>query len=197
MKKLLFIFLALSLSLLIIPGKAAAYIGQCCSQTNPAYSCDSSSGPESCSGAPSEACSGDLYFTHTCVKRVVGGGGSAETFKPKECTSGMFVTPSNPGVITALGCIPSDPRFISFVLFQLLVGVGGGIALLLMLVGATFILTSRGNPEQVKRGKEVFVGALAGLLFIIFSTLLMELIGVDILGLFQGGGGGGPPGPKV
>jgi len=67
---------------------------------------------------------------------------------------------------------------------DIIIGVGGGIAFLLMIVGAAFILTSRGNPEAIARGKEVFVGALTGLLIMIFSVFLLELIGSDMLGLF-------------
>ena len=67
---------------------------------------------------------------------------------------------------------------------RILLGLGGGIAFLMMIIGAGFVLTSRGNPEAVNRGKEVFTGAIVGLLMMIFSTFLLELIGVDILGLF-------------
>ena len=85
---------------------------------------------------------------------------------------------------TALGCIPTNPSQFLMAAVRILLGLGGGIAFLMMIIGAGFVLTSRGNPEAVNRGKEVFTGAIVGLLMMIFSTFLLELIGVDIFGLF-------------
>ncbi len=82
---------------------------------------------------------------------------------------------------TALGCIPTDPQtFIGWVI-KLSLSAGGGIAFLMMSVGAFILMTSSGNPEQVKKGQEIVVGALTGLLFIIFSIFLLKVIGADIL----------------
>jgi hypothetical protein len=61
------------------------------------------------------------------------------------------------------------------------ISLGGGIAFLIMGVGAFLFITSQGNPEQLQKGKEMIVSAGAGLLFIIFSIFLLRLIGVDIL----------------
>jgi len=111
-----------------------------------------------------------------------------EPFKPTECPCPRAWTEKfceeNPPLETALGCIPTQPLgFISA--FQgVLVGMGGGIAFLMMIIGAAFVLTSQGNPERVKRGKEVFTGGIVGLLFIIFAVFILRLIGYDILGLF-------------
>lgn len=87
------------------------------------------------------------------------------------------------GVMTAIGCIPTEPpRFIAgFMKYAL--GFGGGVALLLMIFGSFGMVTSSGNPDAIKKGREQFVSALIGLLFIIFSTLFLQILGVDILGL--------------
>ena len=45
------------------------------------------------------------------------------------------------------------------------------------------MITSQGNPETVKKGQDQFSSAVIGLLFIIFSVLLLQFIGVDILSL--------------
>ncbi len=50
-----------------------------------------------------------------------------------------------------------------------------------MLFGAFQIMTSQGDPERLKAGKELIGSALAGLLMIIFSVFLLQLIGVQIL----------------
>jgi hypothetical protein len=111
----------------------------------------------------------------------------AEPFSPPTCgwcpPGDEEVCKKYPSIDTALGCIPTHPGAFLNTFLTILVFLGGGIAFLLMIIGSVFVLTSQGNPERVKRGKEVFVGALVGLLMIIFSTFLLELIGVDILGL--------------
>lgn len=86
------------------------------------------------------------------------------------------------GIKTALGCIPTDNpgSFVAWLL-RFAIGIGGGIAFILMLVGAFQIITSGGDPEKLKAGKELITSALMGLIMIIFSLFLLKLIGVDIL----------------
>lgn len=82
---------------------------------------------------------------------------------------------------TALGCIATDPQgFVSWLLGAV-IGIAGGIVFLLILYGGFQILTSTGDPEKLTNGKEIIVSAIAGLLMIIFSVLLLKIIGVDIL----------------
>lgn len=117
--------------------------------------------------------------------------GTGDYFQPSTCNT---CSPDDPGcdpddpamqgIETALGCIGTHPLIFTQHTYRILLGVGGGIAFLLMIIGAFFVLSSQGDPERVKRGKEVFVGALVGLLIMIFSVFLLNLIGVDILGLF-------------
>lgn len=84
---------------------------------------------------------------------------------------------------TALGCIPNDPaEFVAWILARA-VGIGGGIAFLLMLWGGFQVITSAGDPQKLNDGKDILVSAAAGLLFIIFSLFLLRIVGVDILGL--------------
>jgi hypothetical protein len=84
---------------------------------------------------------------------------------------------------TALGCIPIDANPLIAGLMKYVVGLSGGIALLMMIFGSFQMVTSAGNAESVKKGRDQFVSAVIGLLFVIFSVLLMQIIGVDILGL--------------
>ncbi|MGB9706505.1 MAG: hypothetical protein ACPLXP_00310 [Microgenomates group bacterium] len=112
-------------------------------------------------------------FALTPTPILVGG------IQPTECD-----TPAGPktGIQTALGCIPTKntTQFVGWLLGAA-VGIGGGIAFLLIIFGAVKILTSSGNPESVKAGQELITSALMGLLFIIFSLFLLQLIGVKIL----------------
>lgn len=87
------------------------------------------------------------------------------------------------GILTAIGCIPTDPQKLIEGLLKFTTAAGGGIALLLMVYGAFQMIISAGNPEAVKKGHEQFTSAIIGLLFIIFSVLLLKVIGVDILNI--------------
>lgn len=60
-------------------------------------------------------------------------------------------------------------------------GIAGGIAFLLIVIGAFQIILSAGNPDRVKAGKEMITAALSGLFLIIFSVFILKLIGADIL----------------
>lgn len=88
------------------------------------------------------------------------------------------------GINTAIGCISTDAEggFIIQII-QIATGLGGAIALLLMLFGFFVITTSAGMPDKVKSGQEIITGAISGLLFIIFSVILLQIIGVQILAI--------------
>lgn len=94
---------------------------------------------------------------------------------------GEPVTGNGDGILTALGCIPAKPTDLIVGLLKFATGIGGGIAFLIMLYGAFEMMTSAGNPERIKAGHERMTSAVIGLLFIIFSVLLLKVIGVDIL----------------
>lgn len=91
--------------------------------------------------------------------------------------------PPNSGVYTAIGCIPTEPKALVEGLLRYGTFAAGGIAFLLMILGALGLITAEGNPETIKQSQERFYSAIIGLLLIIFAVLLMQVIGVDILGL--------------
>lgn len=84
-------------------------------------------------------------------------------------------------VNTALGCIPFENKGFTAALLRFLAGTAGAISLVVMLMATIQIMTGGGNPEQVKKGKELFTGAITGLLFIIFSVVLMRIVASDVL----------------
>jgi len=93
--------------------------------------------------------------------------------------------PAQTKLNTAIGCIPvlsSKEEFLSFVL-KWAVGIGGGIAFLLIIYAGFMIMTSAGNPERLKAGQELLTSAISGLILLIFSVVILKIIGVDILGL--------------
>lgn len=97
--------------------------------------------------------------------------------------TGAVVDPNDRGVLTAIGCIPTTPQVLIQGILGVTAGIGGGIALLLMVLGAFRMITSAGNPETIKGGREQFVNAVIGLLFVLFSVTILKIIGIDILNL--------------
>jgi hypothetical protein len=93
------------------------------------------------------------------------------------------VAPKPGTVCTALGEIPTEQNsFVAWVL-KFAIGIGGGIAILLIIFGTFQVMTSSGSPENLKKGQEKITSAIGGLIFIIFSLFLLKLIGVDILAI--------------
>ena len=123
-----------------------------------------------------------IILSLTFVPSVAAQGSTGKSGSGTKQFSGVFCGTST-DINTAIGCIPTD--FTNFVgkFFNLGIGVGGGIAFLLILFGGFQILTSAGNPEQLNAGRELVVSAITGLLMIVFSVFLLSVIGVDILGL--------------
>ncbi|HTK03155.1 MAG TPA: hypothetical protein VL401_00050 [Alphaproteobacteria bacterium] len=95
-------------------------------------------------------------------------------------------------IYTAIGCVSvleSQEAFLGGIL-KWAVGIGGGIAFLLILYAGFMIMTSGGNPERLKAGQELLTSAISGLILLIFSIFILKFIGIDILGLGAFGFGG-------
>lgn len=92
--------------------------------------------------------------------------------------------PAGSGIDTAVGCIPVGDMngFLGFIL-KWAIGVGGGIAFLLIAYASFMIMTSSGVPDRIKAGQELLTSALAGLIMLIFSVFILQLIGVRILNI--------------
>lgn len=84
---------------------------------------------------------------------------------------------------TALGSVPTDPAPLAAWVLSKAVGMAGGVAFLLMLYGSFLFLISAGDQNKLQEATDVIMSAIAGLLMILFSIFLLNLIGVQILGL--------------
>jgi len=82
---------------------------------------------------------------------------------------------------TAIGSMPTDP--IAFIqrLFSIVLTLAGIAALILLIYGGYTYMISRGDPERVKGARETITSAIFGLLFIIFSFVILQVIVGDIL----------------
>jgi hypothetical protein len=84
-------------------------------------------------------------------------------------------------VYTAVGCISTSGSALAGDLIRLFLGVSGGIALLSILAASFILSTSRGDTNKVKQAKDLMTAAVSGLFFIIFSVIILNFIGVEIL----------------
>ncbi len=109
-------------------------------------------------------------------------GSFADTDPVAAAAAGQTSTDGNPkAMYTALGCIPIGERDLIRTFIQLLLSVSGMVALLSILAGAFLLSTSQGDSNKVKTARELITAAVSGLLFIIFSTIILDFIGVQIL----------------
>ncbi len=116
------------------------------------------------------------------------------SFSTKMASAEDLMCNGNNGIQTAIGCINvlgSQEQFLGDIL-KWGVGVGGGIAFLLILYAGFMVMSSAGNPERLKAGQELLTSAISGLILLIFSIFILKFIGIDILGLGAFGFGGTP-----
>jgi hypothetical protein len=100
-------------------------------------------------------------------------------------STGVKCANDETGINTAIGCIHvlgSSEEFLSDIL-RWAVGIGGGIAFLLILYAGFMIMTASGSPDRLKAGQELLTSAISGLILLVFSIFILKFIGVDILGL--------------
>jgi len=134
----------------------------------------------------SSCCAGSYLYspTRTCFKNGTDPFALPIPTSPSDPKLDGITCGTN-GIKTAIGCIPvlgSTNEFLSSIL-SWAVGVGSGIAFLLMLYAGFMIMTATGNPERIKAGQELLTSAIAGLILLIFAVFILRFIGVDILGL--------------
>lgn len=117
---------------------------------------------------------------------------SLDVFKPICSTMSPFtnerdqcnVCVGNGGYWSSLGCFSGNvSEFITQKILRIGVGLAGGISLLCIMFAAFQMQTSSGNAEKIKKAQELLTNCITGLMVIIFSILILKIIGVDILKL--------------
>ncbi len=98
---------------------------------------------------------------------------------PPPCAN--FVNGKCTSVNTAIGEIGTSPEAFIKSIFSLILGVSGGIALLLIIYSGYQLMAARGNPEALQAARDQLIAAIIGLVFIIFSLVILQVIGVNIL----------------
>jgi hypothetical protein len=128
--------------------------------------CDTSATPAGATEINFDLCS-------QASKTVIG----AATESPFQQCTNCF---SKNGIWTAVGCIETKPQSIIQAVVKIGVGIGGGIALLMTLVGGFLLTTSQGDPKRTQEGKEMITSSVIGILFVLFSVVILQFIGVTI-----------------
>lgn len=100
------------------------------------------------------------------------GGGKADlTSNPTDC----------PFINTAIGPISITPQgFIGSIFTLVLMLATLGATIIIVYSGYMFMI-SRGDKEKLAGARETITAAIVGLLFIVLSIVILEIIGVDIL----------------
>ena len=109
-----------------------------------------------------------------------GGGGSFDSdwnLPPPSCTASGNTYTCN----TAFGDIQTDAGSFVSKIFGVILSISGGIALLLIIISGYRLMISGGNPEKVQGAREQLTSAIIGLIFIIFSVGILQIIGVNVL----------------
>ena len=88
-------------------------------------------------------------------------------------------------------CIPGTADGLANWILHYAVRMAGGIAFAILLYGGILFITAQGDEEKVEEAQKTITSALTGLLVIFFATLILKVIGYDILGLPGWGPGGG------
>jgi len=107
---------------------------------------------------------------------------AADTSYPCNIKGSVQKDPSGCKVLdTALGKIPVDPLGFIMKLFSVILSIAGLGALILIVFSGYRLMISRGNPELIKSARETLTAAVVGLLFIVFSLVLLSIVAGNIL----------------
>ena len=60
------------------------------------------------------------------------------------------------------------------------------IPILFIIIGGYGVATSAGDPERLEAAKQRITAAVAGLLFILLSVLILRIIGEEVIGIRPG-----------
>ncbi len=99
---------------------------------------------------------------------------------------------------TMLGCIstnmndftnPTAAGSVTQKLLDTIFSIAGAIAFLYLIYGAFLILTSQSDPERLNHGKRTVYGAIIGVVFVIISVFIVNILATNVLKLPGFGGG--------
>ncbi|HVZ11609.1 MAG TPA: hypothetical protein VG965_01135 [Patescibacteria group bacterium] len=100
---------------------------------------------------------------------------------PLVFAQGAQTAPACNGQMTDFGCLPSDvPGFVT-TLYGWGLSLISFVAVLFIIIGGYFILTSRGDVEALQKGKSFIFYAIAGVLLAVLGFVFIEIVTGQIL----------------
>jgi len=78
--------------------------------------------------------------------------------------------------------IPWIAQYVS-AMYKYALAIGSIIAVIAVMVGGILYLTSAGAPGRIEQGKNIIIGAITGLLIIIFSYIFLNTINPELINL--------------
>ncbi len=112
-----------------------------------------------------------LGYRSTRLPCIIGGEGKRLPDDPLDCKT----------LDTAIGKIGLKPLDFINNIFSYVLSIAFIAALGLIIYGGYYYMISRGDPERIKHAREILTAAIIGLLFIIFSFVILQVIAGDIL----------------
>jgi len=101
----------------------------------------------------------------------------------QSCQSKCFACENNQGVWTGIGCLPTDVSGLIKALFTTFTGILGAFIFFCVVSNGIKIMSSRGNPEAMKKGQEAITSCVVGFVVLALSVIFLKIVGVDILQL--------------
>jgi hypothetical protein len=85
---------------------------------------------------------------------------------------------------SSIGCIPTSIMGVVTRLFQIGIGVGGGIAIIRIIQGA--LMRQTNDPAKIQEGTQIIFTTFVAIAMLLASIYILRIIGVDVLNLFTG-----------
>ena len=97
--------------------------------------------------------------------------------------------PANPGIRTAIGCIPTSPKGLVSLIAGWTAGLGSGVALLFIFYAGFIMTTAGGDVKKVNSARTIITSAVIGLAIIVLAVIILNFIGLRLFGLNRFGFG--------
>ncbi|HTE57396.1 MAG TPA: pilin [Verrucomicrobiae bacterium] len=81
---------------------------------------------------------------------------------------------------TPIFIVPDDVGKVLLAIFEIVLYVGGIVAVVFVVYGGFLYLTSSGEPEKAKNARTTIINALIGLAITMLATAIVNLIGRNL-----------------
>jgi len=95
-------------------------------------------------------------------------------------------TPGNAtgAIWTELGCIDPSPAGVVTRIFQIALGIMGGVAVVRFIQIA--LVYQSNNPDKIAQGPQMIISLVGGIIMLILGIIVLKFLGINILGLPEG-----------